>query len=190
MSSTIPIASFNARFVLPRMITLGAMMIAVDTFFLASVKGETFNHLMITAPFLVIPELFSFIFVAFSILFIVVAVKRMLFEHGKAIWVEGGRVIFFHRRAVSVPCQAIAEVRVGVFGKPEKAAIIIRRRNGGDTIIPALALQEPADVVLARLKSALQIRSGVQTPGATDLSTSPLFRALQNAGIEVAYGVR
>jgi hypothetical protein len=83
---------------------------------------------------------------------ILVSLKRMLLDHGKAVWVSDGRITFLHRWVTSIPFSNIVEMTVGTYGRSGREGILFKLRNGQTKVIPTGSLVEPAESLLENLQ--------------------------------------
>ena len=81
----------------------------------------------------------------------VTALKRLIFQHGRALWIENGRVVFLHKWNISAVCADIADISTGTYGRYDAPGILLRMRDGTDTVIPTRWLAEPPAVIIDRL---------------------------------------
>jgi hypothetical protein len=83
-------------------------------------------------------------------------VRRMLFNHGRALWLQGGTLIYIHRLFFSVQCAEISRFSKGTTGRMNGDAIIIQLRSGGTKDLPTGSLLELRDQVIHKLNAALE----------------------------------
>lgn len=88
--------------------------------------------------------------------------KQLVFDSGRALWIENQRLIFWHPWLFSVPCDEIVSVS---YGKAQTSTFVKQKgialnlRNGGQKVFITGGLSEPRDVIIARLNAALNLRS-------------------------------
>jgi hypothetical protein len=90
-------------------------------------------------------------------LFYIMAIvtKRVLFENGKALWMEGGQVIFLHKWNFAVACRDIVNVTIGTYGRFSRTGIFLWMRDGTKKVVPTGSLAEPQGVIISRLKECI-----------------------------------
>jgi hypothetical protein len=89
---------------------------------------------------------------------IIIKFNRLIFHNGAAVWIDQKKLMFMRSWYVSVPCDEIAEVALGFvqisrFLKDE--AVVVRLKDGRETMFPTSSLSESRDVIIARIKAAL-----------------------------------
>ena len=95
------------------------------------------------------------------LLVIVLFARKLLFEQGRAVWLDGGNLVFmpmfWSGRGLfrSVPLRDIDRFAIDVMGFSLVKGIYIYLKDGTEDAIPSHLLEEPRDVVLTRLNEAL-----------------------------------
>src|SRR5262249_51130242 len=86
-------------------------------------------------------------------LFAATVLKRIVFDHGKALWIDDGMVIYLHRWNLSAPCRDIVDI--GRTKEGQRLAEVILRTHHGAKRIPTSLLTEQPDLIIARLKAEM-----------------------------------
>jgi hypothetical protein len=97
----------------------------------------------------------GWLFGLFLIWILIVLLKRVLFDAGRALWIENGKIIFLHKWNISVACSEVAQIKTGIYGRFHRAGIFLNLRNGTRKVIPTGSLKESEDLIVARLKENL-----------------------------------
>lgn len=95
-------------------------------------------------------------------LFVVISFARiLLFGEGRAVWVDSDKLTFMPmswnggRLFRSIPLRSVDRFEIGMMGSGLFKGINVYLKDGTEDDIPAHLLEEPRDVVLARLNQAL-----------------------------------
>lgn len=95
------------------------------------------------------------------ILFVIAArLRQLIFDSGRAVWIDKGLLIVLHRRLFSVPCDAIVSISYGtakISTFVEKPGVVLNLRNDNQRVFTTGGLSEPRDVIIARLNAALNL---------------------------------
>ena len=95
------------------------------------------------------------------LLVIVLFARNLLFEQGRAVWLDGDNLVFmpmfWSGRGLfrSIPLRGIDRFSIDVVGFSLAKGIYIYLKDGTEDAIPSHLLEEPRDVVLTRLNEAL-----------------------------------
>jgi hypothetical protein len=81
--------------------------------------------------------------------------RQMLFDDLRAIWIEGGAVIYLDKRWFSVACAEIHDIHLGTFGRMKFRGIVLELGNGTSKSIPLGIVGEPGATVVARLHETI-----------------------------------
>ena len=93
----------------------------------------------------------------FFIFLILGMLKQIVFSHRRAIWADDTNIFFLTKFFMAVRKDAIINVSSGNIGRHARG-IILHLRDGTTKSIPTAALSDPEDVVVGRLRKALQRR--------------------------------
>lgn len=91
-------------------------------------------------------------------LLIVSILRKFLFEQGRAVWVDDGKLHYMSVASLffrSEPLQRISHFTIGLIGSDILKGINIHFKNGTSDDIATHLLEEPREVILARLNKAL-----------------------------------
>jgi hypothetical protein len=147
---TAAIAHISVRKFMPVLISLLLLLIGAFTLVIMTYVGS--KKLLPLAIYVLVCG------AALSILLIATIIQLIL-SHGRAIWIDSGELIYLNRFFFVVDCgeiEAFSEGRTGMFRQRQ---IFVTLRDGSKKGIPAGALAEPLDVVVAKLSSVI-LRNG------------------------------
>jgi hypothetical protein len=80
----------------------------------------------------------------------------VLFQGGKAVWIEGGNIYYVSKFNFTVALSDISEVRDGISERTGNACVFIRTRGGEQKLIPTTLLVEESDVIADKLRTFLR----------------------------------
>lgn len=80
------------------------------------------------------------------------AIEKILFEDGAALWIDNGTITYISKFLLSARLSDIVEIRMGTYGQFERPGVVLKMKNGREKIFPSLALVEPSDSIVARLR--------------------------------------
>jgi hypothetical protein len=99
------------------------------------------------ASFIIPSIVFAWISGAYVAFGALVGLKRLLFDGGRAVWLEKGRIIFSHSRLFSVPRDAIVRISISTDGQ----AVVMHLRDGREKRLPTGSLKESPKEIVDRI---------------------------------------
>ena len=161
----IDIAHYKRGFVLVRITALFLLYFCVSLLSFLPVGGVTIGHFLSARPLWIPMAVIGWGIGLFVFYLEVVALKRMIFDDGRALWIDDGEIIFFQRWNFSIVCRDVMEIVAGNVGKRKKLGIRFRMRDGSNRIILTGSLIEPADLIASRLRQHILSKKENGSPG-------------------------
>lgn len=123
---------------------------------LFSMQGHYIERTLSHGNFWELLIIIAWLFGIYTLLLVLAAARQLLFDEGRAVWIEDGNLVFLHRWYFSVACRKIVSVSSGTFGLLNQKAVVIHTDNGGEKLIPTGSLSEPRSDVISKLKIAIE----------------------------------
>lgn len=142
------IAHYRKGYVLLRMLAFVLFLILLYAFTLS-------EQILTRKPLLAPLAIFFWVGGLVCFWFAFTVLKRVVFENGRAVWVENGTLVFLHRWALSARCREIDAISSGRYGRFDRLDIFLQMKDGTQKIIPAESMTEPSDLIIARIKEAI-----------------------------------
>jgi hypothetical protein len=86
---------------------------------------------------------------------LIATIVQLILNHGRAIWIESGELIYLNRLFFVVDCAEIEAFSEGRSGMFQERQIFVTLKDGSKKGMPAGAFTEPVDVVIAKLNSVI-----------------------------------
>jgi hypothetical protein len=149
---SVTIAHYQKANIFLRTLAFVTFLILLNALTLYLPGGESVRHFLARRPLLFPIFISAWIGGLFVLWFAAVIIKRIVFESGRAIWIETGTLIYLHRWNFSVACRDIAEISSGTSERSGRPCIFLRSRDGARKVLLTGLLMEPDDVIIARIK--------------------------------------
>lgn len=81
--------------------------------------------------------------------------KSLIFESGRALWIERGKLIFLNRRFLSANCDEIEKLS---FSRDKRGElIVVHLKNGQRKVFPTASLEESGEAIMYQLTDLLEL---------------------------------
>lgn len=157
---TYTIAHISLRKIWP--VLLFVLLLLAGGAFLVVKDFEKWREMRPLAMYVTVTGLFLFCVLS-------ITAMQLIWNRGRALWIENGRLIYLNRFFVTVDCASIQAVTAGGLGMFQRPQIFCLLRNGTRRAIPMDPFAESTDVILRALK---EIILGNQEP-AEETEISP-----------------
>ena len=153
------IARFSKSKVLGPLIGGYAGTAAIAYFTFLEFTSPTYvDRLRSGAPYLLYSIPIAAVAGIFLFLLLTALFWQIVVSNCEALWIDGNKIVYLSKYFIEVRRDDVRSINLGVYGRWNRAAIIITLQNGRDAVIPVGVLSEPAHVVASRLKSSLYMQ--------------------------------
>ncbi len=121
--------------------------------------GGHLLHRLDSRPLLFPLFVIMWVSAAISFLIAMTIGKLMLFNGGKALWIEGKYLIFIDRRFFSLPCSEVQGLSEGITGWAGNNAIIFRLRGEYERPLSTDVFLESRDSIVDTLNREFGLRN-------------------------------
>lgn len=142
-----------------RVFAATVFLLLLDTYLYIRLFTLGASYLFHERPFYALLYLIAWIGGPIVLWMFLIVFVRLLFQGGRALWIENGKVILLHRWNVAMKCGDVINVTAGTYGRRSRPAVLITSADGQTEAIPTTPLVETSDEIIARLKASLNLHS-------------------------------
>jgi hypothetical protein len=137
------------------MLILLTVIFSIYAFTLWALWGTSARTELGQRPFLMTMVVLAWIALSVGVWFALVIMTRILFEKGRAVWIENDILIYAHQWNLAAACKNITDVVSGKSGRSNRLCVFLQMQGGTTKTIPTTLLVEPADAVASRIREYL-----------------------------------
>src|SRR6185437_10995688 len=150
----IAVAHYRRARTLLYVLSLLVVLFALGAFSIMPRQGLNFVQQLVRRPDLAAQFLIGWLGGLVGVWIILVCIWRLLFEKGRALWIDDGALIFLHKRNMSVPLLDIVDVSEAKVGRFKRRGIRLTLANGTHKSFPTAAFREPPRRIALRIREA------------------------------------
>lgn len=139
----------------PNLRTAGGLALIIILLWAAilySPDGHILKHILSISPFMYPVGVFSAVGCLWGLYISFCVMEKILFEDGAALWIDNGTITYISKFLLSARLSDVVEIRMGTYGQFERPGVVLKMKSGREKIFPSLALVEPSDSIITRLK--------------------------------------
>lgn len=140
-----------------RMLVLLLLICGVDALLIPGYTAQAWSDFFKQRAMLIGMPIAAFLFSTVGIWFSLTSIFRVLFQGGRAVWIEKGNIIYITKFNFSVAQSDVSSIKDGISERTGSPCVFINTKDGEQKVIPTYLLAEESEDIAARLRQYLSV---------------------------------